>query len=171
MILWLNGWHSFLWMWGVSQRIPFVCFGSKPTQRASTRDFPRDQKKADNRRKQNRTVNRREESTEVGGSRRSEKGKCGTRGRVGQRERMSQRFWWLCRNFARIHARDSPQKATEKCHKVLFLRFVLTHVRDCSSFLPPSRLCMLCFMFIKKCEITLAGDERNQQTIGWPWVV
>ena len=34
---------------------------------------------------------------------------CGTRGWVGQRERMSQCSWWLCGNFARIHVRDSPQ--------------------------------------------------------------
>ena len=39
---------------GASQRIPFVCFGAKPTQRACARDFPRDQKKADNRREQKR---------------------------------------------------------------------------------------------------------------------
>ena len=34
---------------------------------------------------------------------------CGTRSRVGQRERMSQRSWWLCGNFARIHARAISQ--------------------------------------------------------------
>ena len=76
---------------------PFVCFGAKPTQRACTRDYPRDQKRAregkvlgrqgprtEHRRKQsieqgsrqNRAVSRRDQSTEVGRNRRSEKGHC-----------------------------------------------------------------------------------------------
>ena len=34
-------------------------------------------------------------------------GTCGLRSQVSQRERMRQRSWWLCRNFARTHACNS----------------------------------------------------------------
>ena len=132
----------------------FVCFGAKPTQKAGERDFPQDrkrtregrsqreQKKPVNRRGQNRAVSRREQATAR---------TCGRRGRVGQHERISLRSWWLCENFAQIHAHASSADGTENCTKVSqnspFLRLELTQVRVCLfSFLPPSQLCMLCFM-------------------------
>ena len=64
----------------------FFCFGAKPTQRVCTQDFPRDRKKTregksqtrteEQGSRQNKAVSRREQSTEVGGSRWSEKGYC-----------------------------------------------------------------------------------------------
>ena len=72
---------------------------------------------------------------------------CGLRRRAGQRERMSQRSWGLRGNFAWIHARGSSQNFREVSQTSPFLRLELTPVRICMfSFLPPSRLCMLCFV-------------------------
>ena len=85
----------------------------------------------------NRPVSRRKRSTA---------GTCEHRGLVSQRERMSQRPWWFCGNFARIHARDSSQNARKVSQTSPFLRKELTRVCVCLfSFLPPSRLCVLCF--------------------------
>ena len=83
--------------YGCQSEEHFVCFGAKPIQRAWARDFPRDRKKADNRRDQKRPGQSagKRKSTEVG------------RSRVDQRETMSQRSWWLCGNFVRIDACDS----------------------------------------------------------------
>ena len=100
--------------------------------------FPIRPKEDEGRQGPNRAVGRRNQSTEEGRTdqdsqqKRTEKGSrpkrevkragaCGLRGRGDQRERMSQRSWWLCGNFARIHARDSSQKhrMLGKCHKLL----------------------------------------------------
>ena len=96
---------------------------------------------------------------------------CGPRGRVGQREKMSQRSLWLCGNFARIHAPDSSQNARKVSQTSLFLRLVLTQVRVCSL---SSTLLVVYIVFcvsVKKYEIPLAGDKRNHKTIWWPRVV
>ena len=72
--VWHNDWHSFLSIW-VPVRWSLVCFCAKPTQRSCTRDFPRDRKKTregnvpEQGSRQNSKVSRREQKTEVGGSR------------------------------------------------------------------------------------------------------
>ena len=73
-------------------------------------------------------------------------GTCGPRGRVSQRERMSQRSWYLCGDFVRVHARDSTEAQNtskvpppKKKQTSPFLRLGLTQVRACLfSFLPLS---------------------------------
>ena len=72
---------------------------------------------------------------------------------------VSQRSWWLCGNFARIHARDSPQKSV--------INFSLLAL----GANPSSWLFVLCStlsvvyvvscVFVKQFEMPLAGDERN----------
>ena len=99
-----------------------------------------------------RAVNRREQSTEV----RERRGArtCGPRGRVGQRARVSQRSWWLCRNFAWIHTHAIAHRCTESYTKVCL---ELTQVCTCLFFFSStSRLCC-----VKKCENPLAEDKRN----------
>ena len=71
------------------------------------------------------------------GKRKTTARNCGPRRRVGQCERISQHSRWLCGNFARIQACDSPQMH-RKLHKVSqissFLCLELTQVRVCSLF-------------------------------------
>ena len=83
----------------------FVRFGAKPTQRACLRDFLRDREKTRESKVPGQST---EESSqqklgEGAGQRKVTAkrgvGTCGLRGRVGQREKMSQRSWWLCGNF------------------------------------------------------------------------
>ena len=168
----------------------FVCYVTKPTQRACAWDFPQDRKRTSegksqgeqNRKKQwrnqgieqTRTVERTGQSAEQG-SRQKRAGAraCGLRGRVGQRERMSQYSWWLCGNFIQIHTCDSSQNAIKVSKTSLFLHMELTTVYD-SLFFFSSPLSVVYVVFcvsVKKCEILLARDERNHQTIRWPWVV
>ena len=93
---------------------------------------------------------------------------CGLRGRVGQRERMSQRSWWLCGGFARIHARANPQMH-RKLRKTNFSLLSLgANPSPCLFVIFSSALSVVYVVFcvsIKKCEIPLAGDERNHRTI------
>ena len=98
-------WVFVVWVWvwvSASQRIPLLAREiSHETGRRQGKKGPRvEENKPEQRSGQNRAVSRREQATAS---------TCGLRGRVGQRERMSQRSWWLCWNFARIHARDSLQ--------------------------------------------------------------
>ena len=99
---------------------PIVYFGAKPTQSVCARDLPWDRKKTREGRSSSRTEKETktekwtEETNQQERAVKRSRGKstartCGHRGRVGQRERMSQRSRWLCGNFARIHARASPQ--------------------------------------------------------------
>ena len=121
---------------------PFVCFGAKPTQRVRlpTRPEEDERRKVSERTeetsRQTGAVDRSGQSTDqdsqqesaVDRSREKPTGRtCGIRGRVGQRERMSQRSGWLCENFARIHAQDISQKLRRlgQCHK-LFLSSALS---------------------------------------------
>ena len=101
---------------GEYQSDSFVCFGAKPTQRVCARDLQRDQKKTregkvpeKNRTRQSVGESGQQKSEEADGQRKETARTCGPRDRVGQRERMSLHSWWLCGNFARIHARDRPQ--------------------------------------------------------------
>ena len=85
---------------------------------------------------------------------------CGLRGRVGQRERMSQRSSCLCGNFARIHACTSPQTHRK-------LRKSVTNFSLLARGANPSLCLFVLFSSTlsvksgKKCEIPLARDERN----------
>ena len=103
-------------------------------RRGKARSQASQQKRAVNRREQRNTVSRREQSTEVG---------------VDQRERMSQRSWWLCWNFARIHAYDSPQMY-RKLHKSVtnfaFLVLIANPSPSLFSFFPLTRLYILSFV-------------------------
>ena len=103
----------------------FVCFDAKPTQRASARDLLRDRKKTrEGKVPGQSTVEGSQQKWGEGDSQRKAPTKrgartCGPRGRVSQRESMSQRSWLLCSNFTRIHAHDNPQKhrMLGKCQK------------------------------------------------------
>ena len=52
-----------------------------------------------------------------------------------------------------------------------FLRLELTQIRACWFFFSStlSVVYVVSCVFIKKCEIPQAGDERNHWMIGWPW--
>ena len=91
---------------------------------------------------------------------------CGPRGRVGQCKRMSQRSWWFCGNFVRIPARDSSQMHRKVCKNVT--NFSLLALRanpsPCLFVLFSSTRSAVYVVFcvsVKKCEIPLAGYERN----------
>ena len=112
----------------------------------------------------NRIVNRREQSTEVGESRLlrpvdTEVGLANVRGWFSVPGGL-----WEFRSNIRSWLLTDEQKVTQKCHKLLpRLCLELTQVRVCLfSFLPPSQLKYVVFcVSAKKCEIPLAGVERN----------
>ena len=150
----------------------FVCFGVKTTQRACVQDFLRDRKKTKECKvpKQSTEEDSKQKLGEGDGQRRAaakrEAMTCKFRSRVGQRERMSQRFWWLCRGFARIHARYSLQMhgiRQKSAQTSLFLRLELTQVRACLFFFSSTLLVgyVVSCMFGNQCEMSLTGDERN----------
>ena len=158
----------------------FLCFGAKPRQRACARDFQRDRKRARegrsqrrrekkpiNRRKQkpvdrpgqrtdqssrqNKVVDGREQSTFCRGKPTARM--CGPRGQVDQREKMSQHFWWLCGDFARIQALASPQmhRMLGKYHK-LFPSCTWSQPKSvfvCSLFFH-SLGCVCCVLCVRK---------------------
>ena len=102
---------------GECQSDSFVCFGAKPTQRTCSQEEDEEAKVPE----QNRRRQSAEESSQQKSGReptvreRRLRGPV-NRGRVGEGERTSQHSRWLCRNLARIHARDSPQMY-RKLHK------------------------------------------------------
>ena len=120
-LLWHDVGHSFLWVWvwvGACQRIPLSVLARNPYNGLAHEIFLGDQKKT-------REGKVPWQSTEESSQKKSGKGDgqrktaakrsagtCGLRSQVSKRERMSQRSWWLCVNFAQIHAHNSPQKAT-----------------------------------------------------------
>ena len=80
---------------------------------------------------------------------------------------MNQHSWWLCGNFTQVHAHDSAQNVRKVSQTSPFLRLELTQARDCLFFFT-STLSVVCVVFcvsVKKCEITLAGDKKNHETI------
>ena len=121
--LWHDGWHSFL-LGGANQRIPLSVLAQSPHKgfaheisNETGRKRGKASSRAVNRRKQSTCESSQQKSGE-GDSQRKATAKqgcrtCGPRGRVGLRERMRPRFWWLCGNFARVHprvhVRDSSQ--------------------------------------------------------------
>ena len=126
-----------------------------------------------------RAVNRRRQSTEERSQRevtaRQEARTCGLRGRVSQREKMSQRYRWLCGNFARIHAHESPQMH-RKLHKsvtnfsLLALGANLSPCLFVLLFSPLSIVYVVSCVFIKKCEIPLPEmRETTRRSDGHEW--
>ena len=131
---------------------------------------PRDRKETREGRSHSGTEESREQSTEIGGSRRSEEKRLrrpvDPRGRFDQRESMSQHFWWLCRNFAWKHAHDSPQmhrKLPKSVTNFSLLAFGANPSPWLFFFSSTLSVVYVVFcVFIKKCEIAQAG---------LPWVV
>ena len=184
--MWHDGWRSFLWDWLWMPVRGFLCFGAKPTQRACTRDFPRDGKRTGEGRSQREqeAENRRNQSTDQGSRQERavnrSRGKptarmCGRRGHVGQRERMSLHSEWFYGNFARTHARANPQmhRMLGKYHKLppSCAWSWPNSVFVCSLFFHPlgSAYCVLC---VRKEMWNIPGRRwGNHLTIWWPWVV
>ena len=128
---------------------PFVCFGTKPTQRAGTRDLPWDQKKTKEGRSQSQQKWAEQGSRQERAVNRS-RGKptarmCGPGCQVGHRERMNQHSGWLCGNFTQIHALDSSQNARKMSQTSPLLRLEWTQVRVCSLIFHP--LGCVCYVF------------------------
>ena len=161
---------SFHLCWHWSENL-FVCFGTKPTQRAWGRDLPQDRKWRKEGRSQRRqrvswqriaeensrleiAVQRRTQSTE-GGSEKME---------VGQ-SRDESAFLVALWKFRKIHAHDSLQMHGELHKSVtnsLLLHLELTQVCVCS-FVPPSQLC-----FVRICkEMCNVPGRRWEKTTGW----
>ena len=146
-----------------------VCFGAKPTQRACTWDFQRDQKKMREGKVPGQpTEESSQQKSGEGNGQRETAAKwgariCGLRGRVGQCERMSQRSWWLWRNFAWIHTCDNPQNDRKVSKTSPFLCLELTQVHACLFFFSStfSVVYIVSCVFVKQCEMFLVGDERN----------
>ena len=147
--------YSFLWVWVCAcQRIPLSVLAWNHTLRSRKRTregrSQREQKKPNDRTGQSAGESCQQKSVEADGEKKATAGTCGSRGRVDQREWMSQHSWWLCGDFARIHAPDSPQ-IQGKLHKSVtnFSHLVLgANPSPCLFVLfpPLSRLCMLCFV-------------------------
>ena len=100
---------------------------------------------------------------------------CGPRCRTSQHEKMSQHSWWLCGNFAWIHARDSQQMHAERHKSVKNSLLALgSNSRPWLFVLFPFTLSIVYVVYcvsVKKCDIPLAGDERKYLTIWRSWVV
>ena len=166
---------------------PFVCFGAKLTQRACVRDYLRDQKRtregrsqssqlneAVKRRRQNREVDRTGQSTKVVGSWHSREKKGRLLVSVDSEAGLAIVIGCVSvpSGFVGISLEYTPalaHRCTESYAKVSqtspFLRLELTQVRVCLFVLFSSTLFVVYIEFcvsVKKCEIPLAGDERNQ---------
>ena len=136
---------------GCQSEDPSVRFGAKPTQRACARDFLRDKKRTREGRPHNQEKSA-EETRGVGSREQVTASKCGPdAGLATVRGLVS-----LPGNFVRISLEYTLAiacRCTERCTKLSetspFLRLELIQVHDCLfSFLPPSLLCMLCFVYL-----------------------
>ena len=154
--MWYDGWHSFLRVrvlvpvrgsrclfWrethtkGLRARFPTRLEEDKG-RKVPEKTGGRTEENREKNSLQNRAVRRREQAT----SRMYE-----PRGWVDQHEKISQHSGWLWGKFVRIHAPVSSQNARKVSQTSPFLRLELTQVCICLfSFLPPSRLRMLCFV-------------------------
>ena len=126
----------------------FVCFGAKPTQKACMQDLPRDWKRMSQSREdareetrtENRPFGRREQEL---GLVDSEAGLANVRGWVS----VPGGFVGISLEYTLALAHrctESYAKVSQTSH---FLRLELTQAHVCLfSLLPPSRLCMLCFV-------------------------
>ena len=138
-----------------------------PTRPEEDNEGPRaEQKKAVNRRRQSARVSSRQKSGKANGQRKATAWTCASIGWVGQHERMNQHSWWLCRNFAGIHACNS-QQMHRKLHKSVTnftLHMLRANPSPCLFVLFSSTLSVVYAVFclsVKKCEIPLYEDERN----------
>ena len=86
---------------------------------------------------------------------------------------MNRRSLWLCGIFARIHARASPQIHRKLRQSVTNISLLAlgANPSPCLFVLFSCTLSVVFCVSVKKCEIPLAGDERNYQTIWVDWVV
>ena len=141
-------WQSFLWVW-VPVRGSLVCFGAKPTQRACARDFPRDRKRTREGRSQSGTEKTSRQNREIGrreqeqGPVDSEVGLANVRGWVS----VPGGFVGISLEYTLVLALRCTESYTKLSQTSPFLRLELTQVRVyLFTFLPPSRLCMLCFV-------------------------
>ena len=77
--------------------------------------------------------------------------------------RECQRSWWLCRNLARIHARDSQmQRKPHKSVTDFSLLALEENLNQCLFvFLFFHPLGSVCCVFVKQCEMPLTGYVRN----------
>ena len=120
---------------GVRARLPTRPIEDERKQRSQSRT---EESREQSRTGQSAGESSRQKSREADGQRKATARTCGPRGRVCQRERMSQHSWWLCGNFARIHARDS-QQMHRKLHKSVTNTFLLA--------LELTQVRVVCFLF------------------------
>ena len=160
-------WAFVVWVWvSASQKIPLSVLAQNPHLCAR---FPTRLEEGRKVPEENRDVNRTGQSA---GKRRwllgpvdSEAGLANVRG-------------WVCTpdDFGGISIKNTLALA-HRCTECLesITNFALGANPSQCLFVPfPSTLSVVCDMFcvsIKKCEIPLAGDERNHSMIWWPWVV
>ena len=157
--VWHDAEYSFLWVWvSASQKIPlFVLM-------FCMRDFSWDQRRTREGRSQSQEQRMRRERAVNRSQGKSTARNYGPRRWVGQ-HKMSQHFWWLCGIFPRIHAHNSSQNAGKVSQTSPFLHLELTQVRVCLFVLFSSTHSVVYVVFcvsVKKCEIPLDRDERNQ---------
>ena len=162
---------SQLWLWhnvrvfvsvGVDEcqsEDSFVCFGKKPTQRTCARDILGDRKKTREGKVPEQSTEETSQQNTGKGDREKrlpseESGPVALKNQDSQRERMSQRSWWLYGNFGRIHIRDSQMH--RKPHKSVTNFFLLALGANPSScwfvllFFHPLG-CVCCVLFVKQC--------------------
>ena len=118
-------------------------------------------------------VSRREQSTEVGGSR--------LLGPVGPEAGLTNVRGWISipGDFVGIlleYTLALAHRLTECQESVTNFSLLAlgANPSPCSLVLVSSTLLVVCVVFcvsVKKCEIPLAGDERKHLMIWWPWVV
>ena len=152
--LWHEGWYSFLWVWMWVPVRGSLCFGTKPTQRTCARDFPRDrkrtregkvpesteQRRTEQNSQQNRAVGRREQKLRPVNS---EAGLANVRRWVS----VPGGFVGISLEYTLAIVHRCTQSYAKVSQTFPFLRLELTQVHVyLFSFLPPSQLCMLCFV-------------------------
>ena len=159
-----------LWCWGgwMPVRV-FLCLFWHETHTKSLRARFPTRPGEDEERQGPKAVNRSRGKATVRERRAAKRGVgvCGLRSQVSQRERASQRSWWLCGNFTRIHARDSPQMHRKPQKSVInFSPLALgANLSPCCLFFffssTLSVVYVVSYVFVKQCKILLVGDERK----------
>ena len=163
--MWHDVWHSFLWVWvSASQKIPLSVLARNPhkglahkisheTKRGQVKESPRVKRSqnTEETRAENGEADSREKETEQT----SRQKRAGTR-TCGLRSGLANMRGWVSvpSGFVEISVKYIlmlAHRCTENYDKVSktspFLRLELSQVCICLiSFLPPSKLCMLCFV-------------------------
>ena len=129
---------------GCQSENPFVCFGTKLTQRACTRDLPQDRKDEGKR-----IWEKREEGSQKGAEGTSRQNRSVREMRVGKRGDQSTKV----RKAAARTCWPTDAGWTKARSQV-----------------KSALLVVLCFA-VKKCEIPKARDEKNRWMNHWQWVV